>query len=518
MQNLPIGEQNFRKIREEDMLYVDKTEHIHRLITGGRYYFLSRPRRFGKSLTLSTIAEIFRGNRQIFEGLWIEKNWDWTKTHPVVSIPFNRIGYPEIGLEQALIAVILENAKQYDIELEATTPGLMLRELLLKLAAAQTPAVLLIDEYDKPLIDYLEKEDLHIAKEHRKILKAFYGTLKDSDSQAALRLLLITGVSKFSQVSIFSDLNYLLDITLDKRYAKLVGYTQEELEHFFAGYLLQAVRESNLAETEIQLLEEIRDWYNGYSWDGINRVYNPFSILLFFAQQEFQNYWFNTGTPTFLIKLLKERQFFNFHNIRVNKAVFESYDLENLETRSLLFQTGYLTIKNIDADRRYILGYPNREVEAAMYNHLIAAFGEGSPLDSTEPVLQLRDALYADDLEQVVRIVNSLFKNIPSLHFAHQSEFLYHALLHLTLHYLGVFVDSEVHTSDGRIDAVVHTPTRIYLLEFKLDESAEAALQQIREKGYVEKYRLHGKPITGMGINFSSAKKAVEGWAQEVLN
>jgi len=517
MQILPIGEQNFRKIREEDMLYVDKTEHIHRLITGGRYYFFSRPRRFGKSLTLSTIAEIFRGNRQIFEGLWIEKNWDWTKTHPVVSIPFNRIGYSELGLEQALIGVILENAKQHGIALEAAKPGLMLRELILKLAEAQTPAVLLIDEYDKPLIDYLEKEDLHIAKAHRKILKAFYGTLKDSESQAALRLLLITGVSKFSQVSIFSDLNYLTDITLHKQFAQLVGYSQAELEHNFTDYILQTLRESDVAETREQLLEAIRDWYNGYSWDGVTSVYNPFSILLFFSHQQFQNFWFKTGTPTFLIRLLKERHFFNFHNVRVSEAVFESYDLENLETRSLLFQTGYLTIKKIEPDQRYILGYPNREVEAAMYNHLIAAFGEGSPLDSSEPVFHLRDALYADDLEQVIRIVNSLFKNIPSLHFARQSEFLYHALLHLTFHYLGVFIDSEVHTSDGRIDAVVHTPNRIYLLEFKLDESADAALRQIREKGYAEKYRLHGKPIIGVGINFSSAKKAVDDWTQEVL-
>jgi Predicted AAA-ATPase/PD-(D/E)XK nuclease superfamily len=517
MQQLPIGEQNFRKLREAGMLYVDKTEHICALLTGSNYCFLSRPRRFGKSLTLSTIEEIFQGNRDVFKGLWIENNWDWPDTHPVIHISFNRIGYAEIGLEAALIREMERHASNFGIQLESQTPGLMLREVLLRLADRHKPVVLLIDEYDKPIIDYLDKDELPVAKNNRATLKTFYSGLKDHKSQAALRFFLITGVSKFSQVSIFSDLNYLDDITFENTFAALTGYTQAELETNFKNHL----EHLHLAFKDMgrdELLERIRLWYNGYSWDGVTRVYNPFSILNLLKKRAFDDYWFKTGTATFLMKKIREQKLYQLNDLRVSGAVFENYDLENMDTRSLLFQTGYLTIKSVDRTRNlYTLDLPNREVEEALTNHLVASLLNRNPADSINPVLELENAFLKNDLERVMQVINAMLKDLPS-HIVHaKDEHFYHALVHLHFRYLGLFIESEPHTSDGRMDAVVQTPTHIYILEFKLDESAASALEQIRAKRYADKYRVAGKTTVGIGINFESGKKAVGGWLSELV-
>ncbi len=497
------------------MLYVDKTEHIHQLVMGSRYVFLSRPRRFGKSLTLATIDELFGGHRNLFEGLWIDDHWDWTQRNPVVHLSFNTLGVAELGLAPALMKALQEKAAHYGITLLADTPGIMLNELIQKLATKEGPVVLLIDEYDKPLIDYLEKDNLHIAKAHRAILKTFYGGLKDKESQECLRFFMITGVSKFSQVSIFSDLNYLDDLTLDQVTATLVGYTQTELETYFKEYL-QALS-STFPDAE-SLLENIRTWYNGYSWNGKDRVYNPFSILNFFKKGSFEDYWFKTGTPTFLLNLVREQGLFNLNNLEVDGSVFDSYDLENMDSRSLLFQTGYLTIQAINRNRGlYTLDYPNREVELAMHNHLIGALTQRSAIDSRRPVVLLENAFLQNDMAQVIVILNALLKEVPSHIIEGKNEHFYHALVHLHFRYLGLFIESEPHTSDGRMDAVVQTPDYVYILEFKLDQSPQTALNQIKKKGYAEKYRLSGKTVIGVGIAFDSDKKAVAGWKKGVL-
>lgn len=270
MKKLPIGIQTFSEIREEGYLYVDKTQYIHRLITAGKYFFLSRPRRFGKSLTLSTIKEIYSGSQHLFQGLWINNNWNWDKIHPVVHIQFNEIGYLTNGLEKALHDIVSEQAEMHGITLKSNTYDQKFRELLRELATRKGKVVLLIDEYDKPLIDYLEKEELPTAFAHQKILKAFYSILKSADPY--LEFLLITGVSKFSKVSIFSDLNNLDDITLDERMAGLVGYTQEELEHNFTEWIEYALQKF-VFWTKEELLEQIRLWYNGYAWDTQVSVY-----------------------------------------------------------------------------------------------------------------------------------------------------------------------------------------------------------------------------------------------------
>jgi len=513
MEKLPIGIQTFKKIRTDGYLYVDKTERIYELVSSGSYFFLSRPRRFGKSLTLSTIKELYSGSRALFEGLWVHDHWDWNKIHPVVHIQFNEIGYAENGLKNALHKMLDEEAERHGITLEPDSPDQKFRKLLKGLAEKSGKVVVLIDEYDKPLIDYLEKEELPTAFAHQKILKNFYSILKSADPY--IEFLIITGVSKFSKVSIFSDLNNLEDITLHPGFGDLTGYTQVELEAYFQEWIALTLKRLDDLTRE-DLLSQVKSWYNGYTWNEKTFVYNPFSILNFFSQRLFQDYWFKSGTPTFLIKKLKEQQFFELSELTVSKQIFESYTLDNLEIRSLLFQTGYLTIKKMGDRGMVTLGYPNREVEEAMSSHLIAALLHRSPLDSTRPVVQLEEAFLHNQPRKAVDIINAMLKDVPSLLLGEQDEHFYHALVHLHFRYLGLFIQSEVHTSDGRMDAVVYTPQHIFVIEFKINQSAEAALKQIRDKGYKEKFHTEGKTVVAMGINFDTKKRKVDDWKVEI--
>ena len=301
MKKLPIGLQDFARLRKEDYLYVDKTELLYQLATGGVYYFLSRPRRFGKSLLVSTLSELFQGNQTLFEGLWIHDHWDWQQTNPIIHLSLNSLGYKEVGLERALTLRLNKIAAQYGLTLQSEANALRLQELIERLHASFGQAVVLIDEYDKPILDYLD--DLPRAQAHRELLKSFFSVLKDADPH--LRFVLLTGVSKFSRVSIFSELNNLNDLTVHARYATLLGYTQKELEHYFADRIDQLASDFGGREA---LLSQIKQWYNGYSWDAQHYVYNPFSILSFFDKRTFENFWFETGTPTFLVKLLNRQQ------------------------------------------------------------------------------------------------------------------------------------------------------------------------------------------------------------------
>ncbi len=515
MKKLPIGIQTFSEIIRQDCVYVDKTPFIHQMMTTGKVYFLSRPRRFGKSLTLSTIAEIYSGSKNLFTGLWIENNWNWDKIHPIIHISFNSLNYKDLGLEIVLKKELLKIGRKYELLLSETSSPELFEELIEKLAAAKGRVVILIDEYDKPIIDFLEAENLHIAKQNRAILRNFYSIIKNADPY--IEFFLMTGVSKFSQTGIFSNLNHLNDITLNKKYASLTGYTQNELLLYFNDYL-QEVLPDFAPLNEQQLLEQIKQWYNGYSWDAKTRVYNPYSVLLFFDNRAFENYWFATGTPTFLINLIKEKKQFNFNQITASGALLDSYEPDDLDIRTLLFQTGYLTIKHIDIfNGIYTLDYPNREVEQSMTNYLIATLLNRSALDSPVPVFDVKSAFYQDNIERVIRIINSLLKDVPALLINPQNEHFYHSLVHLHFRYLGLLMDSEVHTSDGRMDAVVKTDTHIYILEFKIDQSADIALNQIKNKLYYQKYATEQKTVVGIGINFDTEKRAVGNYLTEIL-
>ncbi|OQX11072.1 MAG: hypothetical protein BWK73_18660 [Thiothrix lacustris] len=360
LQQLPIGIQTFEEIIGKNCLYIDKTEAIHNLIVSGKYYFLSRPRRFGKSLTLSTLKAIFSGKRDLFKGLWIENQWDWEKTHPVIHLQLSKLDYQGVGLEMALQQGLHAVANDYQLTLHNTTAKSLFAELLEKIARQYAKAVLLIDEYDKPLIDYLD--DIPLVKTNQQVMKAFYSVIKDSDPY--LEFMLITGVSKFSKVSVFSDLNNLYDLSIDHKAATLFGYTQTELEHYFAPYFPAAEQRLKLSREE--LLAKLRLWYNGYSWDTEHFVYNPYSILSFFSANAFRNFWFESGTPTFLPKLMRRDGVYQVNEMEVDELALGNYDIERLQLAPVLFQTGYLTLKSRDEYGLYHLDYPNREVQASM--------------------------------------------------------------------------------------------------------------------------------------------------------
>ncbi len=507
---LPIGIQDFRKIREDDFIYIDKTPYIYKIAKSSTYYFLSRPRRFGKSLTISTLNELYSGSKELFKGLWIEDQWDWSKKHPVIWLSFKSLNFVQRGLEETLTERLQEFAKKKGIELSQKTSADRFRELISELASDQK-VVVLIDEYDAPIIHYLGR-DLKQAETHRDQLKEFYSVLKEMDPY--LEFVFLTGVSKFSKVGIFSGLNNLQDITMSIHYSNMFGYTQQELEAQFKEEISSVARFSSLSEEE--LLHKIKFWYNGYRFSNRGEsVYNPFSINLFFTEKEFRNFWFETGTPTFLINLLKKEGLYDFSLEPKTQLEFDSFELDDLQPYGILYQTGYLTIKYRDEYGLYHLDYPNYEVENSMLAYLLEAFGGVRRGAGQYQVIKMEKALYANDVDKVIRILQAIFKGIP--YFLHEKfpERFFHAAIHLLFSYMGLRVQSEVCTSDGRADCVVETDQRIFIFEFKLDESPEKALEQIKEKRYYQAYWEKGKPVTAVGVSFSSETKNIEAWNKE---
>ncbi len=492
----PIGIQDLSEVINGGYIYVDKTAYAYRLISEGKFYFLSRPRRFGKSLFLSTLDYLFQGRRELFKGLFIEDKWDWSKPSPVIKISFSNIGHKSVGLEKAINDALDNIAEKNQITLTVEGIDRKFKDLVEKLYQKSGNVVILIDEYDKPIIDYLG-DDTQKAIENRGILKSFYSILKDADP--FVKLVFITGVSKFSKVSIFSDLNNLQDLTIDDRFASCCGITQEELESNF--------------DEELKVFDKasIKSWYNGYTWDLTTSVYNPFSLLNFFIKRKFRNYWFETGTPTFLINLAKQAQLYDFENQRLSAVQLSSYDLENLAIIPLMFQTGYLTITNFDDDGQiYTLNYPNREVKEAYLEYLVNSYIQSQKDTGIVMVIDMRTALLAFDLDKFKALVNTLFKSIPYTIWQNENEHFFHAILHLTFRLLDMFVDSEVQTSDGRIDAIVRLDKYVYCFEFKLDGSADSALQQIIDKEYLLPYLYQGKTCIAIGMNFSKETKKIE--------
>jgi hypothetical protein len=483
------------------------------LLTEGYYYFLSRPRRFGKSLLLSTLAEIFKGSKELFEGLWIEDKWDWTKTNPVIHISFAAVGFKEIGLNNAIKGILNAHAQEYDITLSSEGNAQRFRELLQKIHAKQGRVVVLIDEYDKPIIDYID--NIPQANENRDILREFYIVLKDN--QQYLKFVFLTGITKFSKVSIFSALNHLTDISMNDSYAALLGYTQEELESSFKEYIPQAMTAHNM--TEPQLLHALKFWYNGYSWDGKIKMYNPFSIINFFNDKSFKNFWFSTGTPTFLTILVRQQQFYDLEDMETDETAFDTFDVENLNAQAVMFQTGYLTIKKYDfRNQIYTLGYPNNEVRKAFLAYMLEAYSFVQVNNVSPTFIKMQRAFERKDLETVIELINKMFANIPYQIFDGTSEKYFHSLVHLMLHYLGTNIESEINTNKGRLDSVVQTPQYIYILEFKFDKSAQIALDDIEKRGYTEKYLHSGKEIIAVGINFSSKKKCIDDWLPKEIS
>ena len=498
----PIGQQDFREIIREGKVYVDKTHFVHQLTTEGKYYFLSRPRRFGKSLFLSTMDYLFQGEKELFKGLYVYDKWNF-EPYPIIRISFSSIGYRTMGLNKALSSELQDIAQKNKISLISTEPdiGNQFKELIQQLFKKhQKGVVILIDEYDKPLVDYLDKDNLHKAKDNRETLKSFYSILKDADPY--LKIVFITGVSKFSKVSIFSDLNNLTDLSIARDFNEVCGITQQELEDNF------------VEELHIYDKAEIKRWYNGYKWDADGQtVYNPFSLLSFFrGGGKFHNFWFATGTPTFLMKMCREQHLYRFDEIVMNENDLGNFDIESLKIVPILFQTGYLTVQSKSAVlQNYKLSFPNEEVRASYLRNLADQYIQSEKESSSGILENLLASLKSKDQELMMKTINQAFAEIPYDLWQRENEQYYHAIVHLLFSLLDVYIFSEVHTQSGRADAIVIHENEIYCIEFKLNQSAEVALAQIKERGYTQRFQDKGLPIHHIGINFNAETRAVDG-------
>ena len=518
MKKLPISIQTFEKIRTEDYLYIDKTKYIYELSQTGTFYLLSRPRRFGKSLLLSTFKSLFEGRSDLFKGLFIHtKIKDWKK-HPIIYIDYSLIAYHS-GKElfsASLLAYLQAIAQQYKLQIKETIIPNFFTALVRQLHQQYGQVVILVDEYDKPLVDTLTDEA--IFQENRTVLNSFYGSIKGLE--AHLRFVFLTGVSRFSKVGIFSGMNNLNDITLDTSFASIVGFTQAEVSTHFPQYISALSKEFDLTET--QILAHIKDWYNGFSWDGLTRLYNPFSILNLFQKKTFDNYWFSTGTPSFLMKLIKAQKQLptEFEKIVVSDLRGSSMHYQTLPLYPLLFQTGYLTIEKINKEgieKNYQLNYPNKEVRQSFLTFILAAFVDKEEFLIQPEVIQLKKALSTGDTQGFISLIQSFIADIPGrLHLP--KEAYYHSLVYLLLRLVGMKMLLEKETSKGRIDALLEFPNKVYIIEFKFATNkrikniktlTKQALQQIHDKAYYEPWQGSGKQIILMGIGFLN--KVVDG-------
>jgi len=514
MRKLPIGLQSFKKIREGNFYYVDKTKFIEDLSDKAGYYFLSRPRRFGKSLFLDTLRQAFLGRKELFEGLYLYDRWDWDIKYPVMHISFGSGVMRSVEeLKDTIESFLIDWKNEFNIVYEKKSIKDRFLEAIRKACKKhEQEVVVLIDEYDKPILDNIM--DVGKAKEIREELKNFYSVLKDADEY--LKLVFITGVTKFSKVSLFSGLNNLKDITIDREYATLYGYTQEELEKFFADRL------------EGVDLEQVRKWYDGYSWGG-ERVYNPFDILLYLDSKEFRNYWFETGTPTFLMKMIAENQYYvpELEQIEASETILGSFDIDNLHLETILYQTGYLTIDRIlrkGAKTRYILRYPNLEVKMSFTDYLLNCFTPNL-IQKEKNLSKIYDSLESNDLEVLKDIFYSFFASIPGDWYRKNNissyEGFYASIFYCYFAALGLDVRPEDPTNHGRLDMAVIFEDRCYIFEFKVVELVKdenSALSQIKEKGYADKYKGKYEQIYLVGVEFSKEEKNIVGYEWEVLS
>ncbi|MDZ7858443.1 ATP-binding protein [Sphaerotilus sp.] len=509
---LPVGIQTLAKLRDQDCYYVDKSGLAIDLIESGSYFFLSRPRRFGKSLLVDTFKELFEGNRALFEGLAAETRWDWSHRHPVVRISFagGGLGSAE-RLEQRIFEILDENEKRLGVQCQHQSVSGRFSELIQRTRERHgATVVVLVDEYDKPILDHLH--DRPLAAQMREGVKALYESLKYVDEH--LKFVFLTGVSKFSKVSIFSGLNQLVDITLDPRWSALCGYTDADIDTVFAPELPGLDR------------DEVRRWYNGYNWRGTS-VYNPFDVLRLFDRREFHPYWFETGTPTFLVNLLAERRIFtpDLGRIVASEALLSTFDVDTMQPEALLFQAGYLTIDQVHAipgRMEFTLKYPNLEVEASLNDSLLKRY-MGDAAASEAQISRLWRVLQAGDVAALRELFHAFFASIPSDWYRNnpiaQFEGYWASVFYSHFAALGLDIRVEDTTNKGRIDMTVLAGGAVWVFEFKVVELVPQgrALAQIRERGYAEKYRGRGEPVHLIGVEFSRVDRNIVGFEVETL-
>ncbi|HHB94402.1 MAG TPA: hypothetical protein ENK88_04580 [Campylobacterales bacterium] len=507
LKKLPIGIQTFSKIREDNYLYIDKTDIALKLIESYQYLFLSRPRRFGKSLFLDTLKNIFEAKKKYFSGLAIEEKWDWGINYPVININFAKGKIQSRKeLDESIIRTLKNNQERLGIKCEEKNSVAGCFEELIQKSYEKynQKVVILVDEYDKPILDNIE--DTKVAENIRDGLVNLYSIIKGSDE--FLRFAFLTGVSKFTKTSLFSGLNNLVDISLDEDYGNICGYSQNDIETTFKPYL-NGVN-----------MQQLKSWYNGYNFLGSD-MYNPFDILLFIAKKhKYSNYWFETGTPTFLMKLIKRNNYFlpALTNIQVGEELLNSFDINNLDLEVILYQSGYLTIDQVeidaDDDTIYTLKIPNKEVRATLSKRIITDIYK----DTTLKFKSLSKTLREENLNEFKKALISIFASIPYNNYTKNDianfEGFYASVIYIYLQSLGFHIVGEDVTNKGRIDLTIIMNNAIYIIEFKVIdneqlkiENENSALAQIKKKKYYQKY-LNSK-IYLIGIEFNKKEKNI---------
>ena len=500
---------SFAELRNEGFTYVDKTHELYAMASGdvGKQFFIARPRRFGKSLAVSTLKALFEGRRELFKGLAIEPLWDWSKRWPVLHLDMGTMQYDTVEeLDQSLRDYFCLMASEVGVSLDRTKlmPD-MFRDMIRELAAKSFDGrcVVLIDEYDKPLLKALDTTDVCKFRDY---LKPFYGVVKYEGEKQ--RFTFITGVSKFSKVSIFSDLNNLNDWTMDATVATLFGYTHEDVLKYFPGRIHALAEAHGLADEEA--FAEIVKWYDGYKFHpAAQPVINPVSLGLCFQKNDFANYWSQTAMPTFLVDILRKKPL-DFSSIDISESELGNYEPTNPRDTTLLYQTGYLTIsgfRNIGGSRLYSLDFPNREVRESFLHDLAPVYsGLREDIAGSAQIAAIT-ALYDHDVPKFLKALRTFFSNIPYSLTDRQNEQMWQTVVYVILRLIGVSAEGEVQTNEGRIDLVAKTPGDIYIVEFKLDKPAAEAMEQIKGKDYAGKYALSGKRVTL--IAFSSEKRTI---------
>ncbi len=506
LKKLPVGVYTLKEIIEENYLYIDKTQEALNLIENNKYAFLSRPRRFGKSLFLDTLSEIFKGNKELFKDLYIYDKYEFKK-YPVIKISFSGGVYNKEDLNENLLYIMNVNQKNLNITCNnQTNANICFSELIQKANEKYNEkVVVLVDEYDKPILDNITKPEN--AEEIRNGLRDFYTKIKDNDQY--LRFAFLTGVSKFTKTSIFSGLNNITDITLNPDYGNICGYTQNDIETSFLPYL------DNID------LEKLKEWYDGYNFLKDN-VYNPYNILLFIQNgKRYKNYWFESGTPTFLINWIKENgiNIKNFEELKVGELFFNKFDIDDMDIMSLMFQSGYLTIKKYNPRReQYFLSYPNREVKEAFLYYLFEKFSNIKQSYTSDIIWQLEDALLDNNIDEFIKVLKSTFTSIPYQIFIKEKESYYHTVIYIVMRLIGFNIKAEESISKGRSDVIIFTDSHIYIFEFKMfPVTAKEAIEQIKNKGYEKPYLTDKREKVLIGVSFKADDKNIFKYDVEVV-
>lgn len=510
----PIGIQNFEKIRRDGYFYIDKTALIYQLVTTGSYYFLSRPRRFGKSLLLSTLEAYFQGKKELFEGLAMEKlEKDWIK-YPILHIDLNAQKYdtPE-SLDSILNNVLTEWETKYGAEPSETSLSMRFEGIIGRVCQQEgLPVVILVDEYDKPILQAIGNDELQ--KNFRETLNAFYGALKSKDG--CIKFGMLTGVTKFGKVSVFSDLNNLDDISMRNQFVDICGVSEQELHDNLDNELHELAAVQGLTYEEA--CDKLKEYYDGYHFTHNSiGVYNPFSVLHVFKRNEFGSYWFETGTPTYLVELLKKHHY-DLHRMaheETSAEVLNSIDSVSDNPIPVIYQSGYLTIKGYDSEfETYRLGFPNREVEAGFIKFLLPFYANTNAVESSFEIRKFVREVESGDCDAFFRRLQSFFADTP-YELVRDLELHYQNVLFIVFKLIGFYVKAEYHTSAGRIDLLLQTDKFIYVMEFKLDGTAEEALKQINEKHYAQPFENDDRKLFKIGVNFSAEMRNIEKWIVE---